>query len=70
MIIWLKFQTVLQQFKNRARRSYSLYNIGQITCWNTSDGNQPIQRPAVSQSRFVEQHKEMVPTLFQKETGN
>ena len=28
MNIWLKFQIVLQQFKNRARRSYSPYNIG------------------------------------------
>ena len=27
MNIWLKFQTVLQQFKNSARRSYSPYNI-------------------------------------------
>ena len=42
--IWLKFQTTLQ-FKNRTCRSFSPYNIGQITCWNTSNGNSPIQRP-------------------------
>ena len=28
MNIWLKFQTTLQLFKNRTRRSYSPYNIG------------------------------------------
>ena len=71
MYIWLKFQTTLK-LKNRTRRSYSPYYIAQITCWNTSNRNPPIQRPVASQSRFVqnEQHKEMLPTLFQKETGN
>ena len=44
MNIWLKFQTTLQ-FNNRTRRSFSPYNIGQITCWTTSNGNPPIQRP-------------------------
>ena len=70
MNIWVKFKTTLQLFKNRARRTSSPYNIGYNTCWNTSNGNPPIQRPVASQSRFVEQHKEMLTALFQKETDN
>ena len=71
MNIWLKFQTTLK-FKNRTRCSFSPYYIGSLITGIHLMAIHPFRdlwRPSLVLFQN-EQHKEMLPTLFQKETGS